>query len=185
MKDYKKVCSNTIPKRTFWLQKRWLYFAQLFFNVFSYFFLPFLRSIRGGRRRKRRVSKDISGVQKSGGLIAWLFHGRHGDHSGAIRVRLYREQVHKNAYTISASERLLRLFLNAGQRNVRAILISVLGFRTCFSKYGRRTSTRYSREWWYRKIWSFNCRLWIWSSRSMASLLHPWCTKQMYWIMIL
>lgn len=63
--------------------------ASLYF--YRFFFVLFFHSIRSRYRGKWWVSKDISGVQKSGGFIAWLFYGRHGNHSGTIRVRLYRK----------------------------------------------------------------------------------------------
>ena len=71
---------------------------------YFFFSLSFFFSIRSGRRGERRVSKGVSRVQKSRGLVAWLLHGRHGDYPGAIRVRLHREQVHKNAHTIPTGE---------------------------------------------------------------------------------
>lgn len=63
----------------------------LSYTLNRFFFVLFFHSIRSGCRGKWWVSKDISGVQKSGGFIAWLFYGRHGNHSGTIRVRLYRK----------------------------------------------------------------------------------------------
>ena len=71
-----------------------------FYGIFTFSFY----SIRSRHRGERRVSKGVSRVQKSRGLVAWLLHGRHGDYTGPIRVRLHREQVHKNAHTIPAGE---------------------------------------------------------------------------------